>query len=207
MTLAIFLLITGFAMAQDAAPTTLEMNAAEKQFQESLNNVTLIGFFTQGDTAELRHENHQDDERNSDGNDAEKSEPESVAQAVNYRVLADRGVAAGHLHEKAQADHADDERPDQLITERRARLRGSRDRPYLEETANTCNDAETDLNDFFHCGSTDMAIQERWLSPGQFRCPSFARRVTYPSIYPMKRSRRRRSCESLQVRNTSIAQH
>jgi hypothetical protein len=58
MKLAIVLLITGFAMAQDAAPPTLELNAAEKQFQESLNNVTLVGFFTQGDTAELHDDKY-----------------------------------------------------------------------------------------------------------------------------------------------------
>ena len=51
---AIFLFATAFAFAQEAAPPPpLELNDAEKQFQEALNNVTLIGYFTQGDGKEL----------------------------------------------------------------------------------------------------------------------------------------------------------
>src|SRR5277367_1095972 len=57
MKLALFVAIAAFGLAQDAAPVTvpapLELNAAEKQFQEALNNVTLIGYFTQGDGKEL----------------------------------------------------------------------------------------------------------------------------------------------------------
>src|SRR5580693_9296010 len=53
MKLAILLFTAAFAMAQDAAPPPLELNEAEKQFQDSLNNVTLIGYFTQGDGKEL----------------------------------------------------------------------------------------------------------------------------------------------------------
>jgi len=57
MRLLFFPLAAVFAMAQDTArppqPEPLELNAAEKQFQEALNNVTLIGFFTQGDGKEL----------------------------------------------------------------------------------------------------------------------------------------------------------
>ena len=53
MRYALSLFITAIAFAQDAPPPPLELNAAEKQFQESLNNVTLIGYFTQGDGKEL----------------------------------------------------------------------------------------------------------------------------------------------------------
>src|SRR5258708_17044229 len=53
MKLAILFSLGAFAVAQDAAPPTLELNAAEKQFQEALHNVTLVGYFTQGDSAEL----------------------------------------------------------------------------------------------------------------------------------------------------------
>jgi hypothetical protein len=58
MKLAILLFIGGFVLAQDAAPPPLELNAAEKQFQEALNNVTLIGYFTQGDGAELHDDKY-----------------------------------------------------------------------------------------------------------------------------------------------------
>jgi hypothetical protein len=58
MRLATFLFITGFVLAQDAAPPPLELNAVEKQFQDSLNNVTLIGYFTQGDGAELHDDKY-----------------------------------------------------------------------------------------------------------------------------------------------------
>jgi hypothetical protein len=59
MKLAIFLLISAFVLAQDAAPPPpLELNAAEKQFQESLNNVTLTGYFTQGDGKELTEDKY-----------------------------------------------------------------------------------------------------------------------------------------------------
>ena len=58
MRLVLFLMTVGVAMAQDAAPPPMELNATEKQFQEALNNVTLIGFFTQGDTAELHDDKY-----------------------------------------------------------------------------------------------------------------------------------------------------
>jgi hypothetical protein len=58
MKLATFLFITGFVFAQDAAPPPLELNAAEKQFQEALNNVTLVGYFTHGDGAELQDDKY-----------------------------------------------------------------------------------------------------------------------------------------------------
>jgi hypothetical protein len=58
MRLVVFLITAVFAMAQDTAPAPLELTAAEKQFQEALNNVTLIGFFTQGDTAELHDDKY-----------------------------------------------------------------------------------------------------------------------------------------------------
>src|ERR1700693_2275299 len=58
MRLVLFLMTAGVAMAQGAAPPPMELNAAEKQFQEALNNVTLIGFFTQGDTAELHDDKY-----------------------------------------------------------------------------------------------------------------------------------------------------
>jgi hypothetical protein len=58
MRLVFFLITAVFAMAQETAPPPLELNASEKQFQEALNNVTLIGFFTQGDTAELHDDKY-----------------------------------------------------------------------------------------------------------------------------------------------------
>jgi hypothetical protein len=53
MRLAIVMLTAVFALAQDTAPPPTELNPAEKQFQEALNNVTLVGYFTQGDGKEL----------------------------------------------------------------------------------------------------------------------------------------------------------
>jgi hypothetical protein len=50
--------IAAFVRGQDAAPAPMELNAAEKQFQEALNNVTLIGYFTQGDGAELHDDKY-----------------------------------------------------------------------------------------------------------------------------------------------------
>src|ERR1700728_3379922 len=58
MKLAIFLFVAGFIFAQDAAPPLFELNTAEKQFQEALNNVTLIGYFTQGDGADLHDDKY-----------------------------------------------------------------------------------------------------------------------------------------------------
>ena len=57
MKLALFLILSAFVLAQDAAPP-VEMTAAEKQFQEAMNNVTLVGFFTQGDGAELHDDKY-----------------------------------------------------------------------------------------------------------------------------------------------------
>jgi hypothetical protein len=44
-----------FGQDASAAP---ELNAAEKQFQESLNNVTLVGSFTSGDTTDLHEDRY-----------------------------------------------------------------------------------------------------------------------------------------------------
>jgi hypothetical protein len=45
------------ALAQDTPPP-VEMNAAEKAFQQSMNNVTLVGFFTVGDSTELHDDKY-----------------------------------------------------------------------------------------------------------------------------------------------------
>ena len=51
-----FLLLVTATLAQTApAP---EMTAAEKQFQESMADVTLVGYFTQGDKAELKEDRY-----------------------------------------------------------------------------------------------------------------------------------------------------
>src|SRR5579871_4521803 len=53
-----FLTIGSFALAQNVPSPPLELNDAEKQFQEAMNNVTLIGYFTQGDSAELHEDRY-----------------------------------------------------------------------------------------------------------------------------------------------------
>ena len=54
--LSVFFL-AGILLAQDAQPPSatppVSMSAAEKQFEESMNNVKMIGFFTLGDSKEL----------------------------------------------------------------------------------------------------------------------------------------------------------
>ncbi len=47
------LMLMAAAMAQESAPS-VEMTPAEKQFEEMLNNVTLTGFFTVGDSPDTR---------------------------------------------------------------------------------------------------------------------------------------------------------
>jgi hypothetical protein len=51
-----FLLFVAAAVAQTTPGP--EMTAAEKQFQESLADVTLVGYFTQGDKAELKEDRY-----------------------------------------------------------------------------------------------------------------------------------------------------
>ena len=43
------------ACAQDAAP---ELTAAEKQFQDAMTNVTLVGYYTSGDSATTREDRY-----------------------------------------------------------------------------------------------------------------------------------------------------
>ncbi len=51
------LLIASAAFAQETAPPP-ELNAAERQFQDSMVNVKLVGFFTLGDSAELHDDSY-----------------------------------------------------------------------------------------------------------------------------------------------------
>src|SRR5882724_5602540 len=51
-----FLLFVAAALAQTTAAP--EMTAAEKQFQEAMADVTLVGYFTSGDKAELKEDRY-----------------------------------------------------------------------------------------------------------------------------------------------------
>ncbi len=53
----ILLLVASVLMAQDAA-TPVTLTASEKQFQEAMNNVTLTGFFTVGDSGETHDDRY-----------------------------------------------------------------------------------------------------------------------------------------------------
>ena len=54
--LAALLLVPG-ALAQNA-PSPAPMTPAEKQFQEALDNVALVGYFTRGDQADLHEDRY-----------------------------------------------------------------------------------------------------------------------------------------------------
>lgn len=58
MRLSLFLFPLLVALAQDTQPPPPELNAAEKQFQESMVNVTLIGYYTIGDSSELHDDRY-----------------------------------------------------------------------------------------------------------------------------------------------------
>jgi hypothetical protein len=53
----ILLFVASVLMAQEAAPP-VTLTAAEKQFQEAMNNVTLSGFFTVGDSGETHEDRY-----------------------------------------------------------------------------------------------------------------------------------------------------
>src|SRR5258708_14314320 len=56
-----YLLLPLFAivcLAQETAPPPVELSPAEKQFQESMTNVTMTGFFTVGDGAETHEDRY-----------------------------------------------------------------------------------------------------------------------------------------------------
>ena len=55
MRFALPLIFTLAACAQDAAP---QLSSAEKQFQEMLSNVTLVGFYTRGEGKELQEDRY-----------------------------------------------------------------------------------------------------------------------------------------------------
>jgi len=58
MRLSIFIaLLAGIALAQEA-PAPPELNGFEKQFQESMSNVKLVGYYTSGDSAELHEDSY-----------------------------------------------------------------------------------------------------------------------------------------------------
>jgi hypothetical protein len=53
MKLLLLAAIAVSAFAQETAPAAPELTAAEKQFQESMENVKLVGHFTLGESADL----------------------------------------------------------------------------------------------------------------------------------------------------------
>ncbi len=57
MRFAIFFAAT-LAFAQETAAPAPELNAAEKAFQQSLDNVTLTGWFTVGDSGETKEDRY-----------------------------------------------------------------------------------------------------------------------------------------------------
>lgn len=50
-------LLSGIMLAQQP-PAPLELNAVEKQFQDAMNNVKLVGYYTSGDSAELHDDSY-----------------------------------------------------------------------------------------------------------------------------------------------------
>jgi len=59
MRLFALILIAVSAFAQDTAPPpAIELTPAEKQFQDSMENVKLTGFFTLGDSSELHDDGY-----------------------------------------------------------------------------------------------------------------------------------------------------
>jgi hypothetical protein len=56
LSISIALLACVALAQQTAAP--LELNAFEKQFQEAMTNVKLVGFYTSGDSAELHEDSY-----------------------------------------------------------------------------------------------------------------------------------------------------
>jgi hypothetical protein len=70
--LAAFPLATS-AFAQDA-PSAVPMTSAEKQFQESLDNVALVGYFTRGDRADLAEDRYVIERVSKVGDDVWKFE-------------------------------------------------------------------------------------------------------------------------------------
>lgn len=58
MRLFLFALSALAALAQDTAAPPPEMSASEKQFQEAINNVKLVGYYTTGDSAELHEDSY-----------------------------------------------------------------------------------------------------------------------------------------------------
>jgi len=51
-------LLFAFAWAQDSTPPAVALTPAEKQFQESMTNVTLTGFFTSGDESATHEDSY-----------------------------------------------------------------------------------------------------------------------------------------------------
>src|SRR5689334_10505514 len=114
-------------------------------------------FDCDANTANLRCQNQQANEREDDVEKCEIVEAKTLANRVWYRASADCGEASGLFDEKDDAETTEHDGPDQLKREIRARLRRGGYRSDFKEPADACHDTEGDLHDLFHGASSSRS--------------------------------------------------
>src|SRR5207249_8767385 len=79
-----------------------------------------------------------------------RPEPDAFADRVEHRLAGHRGDPAAHLRIHDDADHADDDHPEQLIAEGRACCDVEDEIADVDEAADRREDSERDAEDLAH---------------------------------------------------------
>jgi hypothetical protein len=76
--------------------------------------------------------------------------PRRVPDDRKHRLAGDDGNPSAHLHIKDDADGAERNRPNELVSKQRARLRREYNLPKVDEAAKCRHDAEGDAEELSH---------------------------------------------------------
>ena len=119
----------------------------------------------EGDAADLGGQGQQAEQLGGDQGHCADPEAEALAHDVHHRPLGHRCHTAAHLGVEGDADHSDDDRPEDLEAERRPRLGHEDEVADVDEAADRGEDPERDLEVLAHSPSLSWsALSETSLS-------------------------------------------
>ena len=105
-------------------------------------------------TTDLRGQRQQIDHLRGDQGREPRLEPDAFSYRVEDRLAGDRSDPPAHLRVHDDADHSDDDDPEQLVAERRAGGDVEHEVADVDEAADRSEDPERDLEDLHFASSS-----------------------------------------------------